>query len=181
MRIREAELADAMGMARVIVDGWQSAYRGIVPDQFLGTLSYETRAERFALQMAPENRLAGSFNLVAVEGGGRIVGLASAGPVRGETWAECEGELYALYVQPELKRQGTGGLLVQEVARRLLAQGFSKMLVWVLAENPHRTFYEKMGGVHRYDQTITIDGKDLAEAGYVWDDIRSLAAGDAAK
>lgn len=32
MFIRKAELADAVGIAKVYVDGWRTTYKGIVPD-----------------------------------------------------------------------------------------------------------------------------------------------------
>jgi len=49
------------------------------------------------------------------------------------------------------------------------------MLVWVLAENPNRRFYESLGGRFLRSTTITLGGADLEEWAYGWDDLRGLA------
>jgi len=41
MRIREASVEDASAIARVAVDTWKTAYRGIIDDNYLNSLSYE--------------------------------------------------------------------------------------------------------------------------------------------
>jgi hypothetical protein len=48
------------------------------------------------------------------------------------------------------------------------------MLVWVLADNPARGFYERLGGRYLRQKPIEIGGIDLFEAAYGWDDIRVL-------
>jgi hypothetical protein len=45
--IRNAHQNDAAGMAKVHVDTWRAAYQGIIPDNFLETLSYQSTAERW--------------------------------------------------------------------------------------------------------------------------------------
>jgi hypothetical protein len=45
MLIRDALQTDAAGIARVHVNSWRSTYRGIVPDQFLDSLSLERREQ----------------------------------------------------------------------------------------------------------------------------------------
>ncbi|MCK9313152.1 MAG: hypothetical protein M0P20_03745 [Methanocorpusculum sp.] len=39
MRIRDASVADAAAIARVMVDTWKTAYRGIIDDYYLNSLS----------------------------------------------------------------------------------------------------------------------------------------------
>lgn len=43
--IREATLSDACGIAKVHVDTWRTAYKGIINDEFLNELSYDKREE----------------------------------------------------------------------------------------------------------------------------------------
>lgn len=43
MIVRAALLEDAMRIATIHVEAWQIAYRGIVPDEFLGALSVDQR------------------------------------------------------------------------------------------------------------------------------------------
>jgi len=175
MIIREAELTDAGRIARVHVDTWRSAYRGIVPDARLDRLSYE-RAADIARQMIG-NGLSTSFILVA-EADDEIVGFASAGPVR-DTEAAETGELYAIYIVHSHQRRGIGHLLVKAVVRRLLAQGMRSLLVWVLRDNPARGFYARLGGQLVGSKTVSIAERDLEEVSYRWDDMAViLGAGD---
>jgi hypothetical protein len=45
MQIREASLPDAAGIARVHVDTWRSAYRGIVPNPVLDEANLGARGQ----------------------------------------------------------------------------------------------------------------------------------------
>lgn len=165
-QIRSAQVGDAKGIATVHVRSWQTTYAGIMPDEFLQNLSIEKRAAGW--EQGLESPLEGAFNLVA-EQDGQIVGFASGGPER-EGHPDYKGELYAVYLLQEYQGQGTGRELFLEVARRLKAQGFAKMLLWVARENqPSRRFYERMGGVVLAEKSIDLAGKPLAEVAYGYD------------
>lgn len=69
-----------------------------------------------------------------------------------------------------------GKQLLSWVAKRFLQHGIQSMLVWVLADNPSRRFYEVLGGQLVSEQEITIGGVDLLEVAYGWPDISSLRA-----
>lgn len=170
MTIRPATLADAEGLARVHVDTWRSAYRGIVPDEVLDTLSYAGRAARWhEILLRTEGT---TVNLVAEEEG-QVVGFASGGPMR-EGPPGVDGELYALYVRAEAQGRGLGRRLTQAAAAWLHTHGYHSMLVLVLADNPACHFYERLGGHYVGAASITIGGVDLAERAYVWDDLTTL-------
>lgn len=94
------------------------------------------------------------------------MGFASCGPARDEK--EFGGELYAIYVDQRSQGKGIGRSLVRLVVQDLRTRGFDSMLVWVLAENPFRKFYEALGGKHVRTRDIEIGGKTLKELGYGW-------------
>jgi hypothetical protein len=52
MEIRRATTDDAGSLARVHVDAWRAAYRGLVPDERLANLSYARSEERFRRSLA---------------------------------------------------------------------------------------------------------------------------------
>lgn len=106
----------------------------------------------------------------------RIVGFASGGPRRGSTFPGYEGELYALYLLPEHRREGIGRRLFGSVARGLSEVGFSSVLAWVLARNPSRRFYEAVGGELLGSQEIEIGGVILEEVAYGWPDVGTVVA-----
>jgi L-amino acid N-acyltransferase YncA len=162
--IRDARPEDAAAIARIHVDSWKSTYRGIVPDEVLDGLSYEEREDQ--RRRIFHTRVPGSFSLVAEDKDCSIIGFADAGPER-KGDPDYRSELYAIYLPAEAQGKGIGRQLFQEVMRRLHADGYTSMMLWVLADNPSRGFYERMGGRAVRTQTITI-GKELAEIGYGW-------------
>ena len=171
MIIREAQPADARGIARVHVESWRTSYAGLVPADFLAALSIEQREARWQAILADPD--AQQFNFVAEDPHGHIAGFASGGPERDDDLV-YRGELYAIYLLASQQRQGVGRQLIQATAARLLKLGFSSMLVWVLADNrPARSFYEAMGGqLLDKKKELTIAGARLAEVAYGWLDVR---------
>src|SRR5712692_5946303 len=163
--IREARCGDAAGIAQVHVDAWRTTYRGIVPDDHLANLSV-ARHERFWAEVTCDATRA-EFVYVAEDADNQIVGFASGGPER-TGHAEYKGELYAIYLLAAYQQQGIGRRLSAAVAARLLRNGFDTMLLWVLADNPSRRFYEALGGQVVMSQLITLGGVALAEVAYGW-------------
>jgi ribosomal protein S18 acetylase RimI-like enzyme len=171
--VTEAVPADARALARVHVDGWRTTYRGIVPDSVLSQLAYEERERMWqGILDAAEGQ---AFVYVAVDGSGQIVGFASGGPERSGD-PDYKGELYSIYIADAYHRKGVGRLLAQAVAERLARAGLHAMLVWVLANNPARHFYEALGGLQARRQQITIAGVTLDDIGYGWTDTGILAS-----
>lgn len=170
VRLREAGVADAAGIARVHVDSWRTTYAGIVPDSVLADMSYEQRTRSW--EQILRERPRGGFSYVAEAASAGIVGFASGGRERSGD-PVYRGELYALYLLAAYQRQGLGRRLVAAVAARLQQEGLTSLLIWVLAENPARHFYESLGGQFVREQPITI-GIPMTEVAYGWKDTSTL-------
>ena len=173
--VRRASIEDACAIARVHVDTWRAAYAGIVADSTLSALTYAASTQRQLGILGDNGRLV----FVAVDAGIGVVGFAMGGPARGAV-ADCDGELYGLYVHPTHQGRGIGRRLVATMAKALADGGFSRVLVWALSENPARAFYEKLGGAVLEQKDIDIKGQTLRHISYGWD-VSSLvkAAGGA--
>ena len=167
MRIREAVLEDAEGIARVHVDSWRTTYKGIVSDTVLQQLSYEQRAENWRRGIG-KNAL-----YVAEDDSGNIVGFATGGKERSGNY-DADGELYAIYLLKEVQGQGIGKKLTHLIARNLQDRGFGSMLVWVLDQNPSKQFYESLGGQPIDEALIDIGGEEFKEIAFFWDNIDSI-------
>ncbi|MBL8851447.1 MAG: GNAT family N-acetyltransferase [Planctomycetaceae bacterium] len=168
--LRFAQPGDARAVARVQVETWRAAYRGIVSDQFLDAFSIEDRAIRWdELLRQPEQHL-----LVAETTGQGVIGFAGFGPER-TGHPEFTGELYSLYVLPAFQGTGLGRQFVSAVAKWLLDHQYPTMLVWTLADNPSRGFYEHLGGQRVVQQQIEIGGRLLDEVAYGWSELKSLS------
>lgn len=168
MTIRPADPADAAGIARVHVDTWRTTYRGIVPDEFLAELSYAQRQAAWERHLCEPGE--SSCVYVAESDDRQVVGFADGGPERSGD-AIYRGELYAIYILEPWQQQGIGRALVARVARWLVDHGYTSMLVWVLAQNPSRRFYEALGVTYLRSQMITIGGTSLEEIAYSWKEL----------
>lgn len=167
--IREAEEADAAGIGKVHVDSWRTTYKGIVPKTFLDNLSSDSRRDIWSAAIQRADR----YVYVAENEKKDIVGFISGGENR-ERESEYESELYAIYLLDAYQRQQIGRRLTHSLVRRLMHAGFSSLLVWVLANNPSRIFYERLGGKYIKTQQLRIDGKRLDEVAYGWTDLHAL-------
>ena len=175
--IREATAADAESIARVRVASWQAAYRGVIDDAWLDRLSVGPLRDR--LLRAFEPGPAAAFTRVVADGDGRLVGFASGGPERGAGAVPRRGELWTLYLLPEVQRRGLGERLVRSMARGLERRGLDAMVVWALARNaPARAFYERLGGRAAGERPTAVGAQRLVEVAYAWDDLRPLIAGE---
>ena len=171
--IREAKQEDALGMAKVRVETWRSAYQGIVPDEFLESLSYADISERWK-RVFWEERDPNTAVFVAESEPGEIIGIAISGMEQNHD-PIYHGEIYVLYVLPQNQNRGIGRQLVAACVRHFVdTLRIRTMLIWVLADNPYRRFYESLGGKIVREKTQEIGGKLLAEVGYGWDEINSL-------
>lgn len=172
MLIRKAHCTDALTIGRVQVDSWRTTYAGIVPADYLANLSYEQRGQVWGHHLSTLSGAAAMY--VAETTAKEVVGFAHSGPERNGNTIYT-GELYAIYLLAAYQRQGLGQQLTRAVVNGLLQHGLSSMLVWVLAANPSRAFYETLGGQQVAEQEITIGAARLTEVAYGWRDIRGLA------
>ena len=62
----------------------------------------------------------------------------------------------------------------KQTAGRLQALAYPSMLVWVLAANPARGFYESLGGAFVRSRELELGGETHEEVGYGWLDVRAL-------
>ena len=174
--LRQAAIADAVALARMHVDTWRSTYRGIVPDDYLASLSYEKRTARWTEQI--QATLDGKFEIIVAENkDGQIIGFVDGGPNRDDD-PVYKGELYAIYILQAYQGHGIGKILALRFAKSLLAMGLDNMLLWVFTENiPARRFYESLGGQFVRTHQFEISGVTIEEVAYGWLDIRSLLKG----
>jgi ribosomal protein S18 acetylase RimI-like enzyme len=165
MEIRRALETDALGIATVHVRTWQAAYRGIVPDTHLDSLSVEARASvwREALVRGTPEEV-----WVAVIGG-EVAGWIAFGPTRDGQQDAKTGEVEAVYVAAQYWGTGVGRELWQQARRCLADRGFTKVTLWVLLENTRAIRFYRAAGFapnRESEKQIIVGGKPLMEIRY---------------
>ena len=134
MLVRAAAPEDAEAIARVHVRAWQVAYADVFPPDRLAELDVAARARQWREGLEAE------WTALVTEDG---LGFASVGASRD---VEGEGELYAIYVDPDSWGAGHGRALMEAALASLRDDGFEQATLWVLEDNPRaRRFYERAG------------------------------------
>ena len=168
VRIRPACLSDASAIADIQVETWRDTYAGLIPDRTLLGLSRTSHIENWRRIL--RDARADSITRVAEAPDSCIVGFANAGRAR-PTNLPYDGEVYTLYVLPDRQGAGYGRGLLGALFSALSAAGCRSALVWVLAGNPARFFYEAMGGTLIATREEPFHGVVLSECAYGWPDL----------
>ena len=166
--VRKAGIKDALIISSIGVSSWQAAYRGIISDTYLDSLSVEKKEVQLAKSFAiPENQFA------VAEIDNQAVGMMCFRPdYRKENIKEQDcWEIEAIYVLPQYWRIGIGRALIKYAFRHMKSININSCGLWVLVENHRaRKFYETIGfypsGIER---PISIGGKELIEMHYTID------------
>ncbi|MDD5678337.1 MAG: GNAT family N-acetyltransferase [Kiritimatiellae bacterium] len=142
MKIRRAIITDAFCLAKIHVDSWRAAYRGLVPDTHLNSLDYNRRTEGFRKRIE-----AGDAETYLLEQGCKIIGFVTFGIYReNNTKQNNSGEIWGIYLDPDAWRKGYGTILYKEAEKMLKERGHTTIFLWVFAQNTRaRRFYEAMG------------------------------------
>lgn len=152
LTVRPAVLGDDQGVARVHVDAWRVAYRGLIADEVLAAMSVEVWTARWRTWL--QASVAGqptdrdpdvTHRMLVATLGDRVVGWATYGPARDAT-TPSDHELAGIYVQPDSWSHGVGHKLLGAVESDLLSLGATEAYLWVLDGNERAIgFYERHG------------------------------------
>lgn len=168
--IRAATPSDVEAIAHIHVDTWRSTYAGILPDAYLVEMNVERQRRMWRQLLRGGSR--GHDVLVTELADSEVVGFASCGPARRSALprrAPYDGEVYTLYVAVDHQGRGYGERLLEACFGTLRDQDKTAAVIWVLAANPARFFYEARGGQKVAERIEKFAGADLAEYAFGWD------------
>ncbi len=167
--IRKANISDASAIAHIRIDSWRTAYKGLIPDSFLNGLDYKMQENKVM------NRINGTdknftSNILVYEEENEILGYTYYGKALDSLNDKYQGEVVALYVRPDKKRNGIGTQLINKVKELLKEEGYSNMIIWCLKGNdPSVRFYEHVGGGIKEEREYEIEGLKVQEIGIVYE------------
>ncbi len=137
--IRKPTLDDVDKISEISVNGWKSAYSGLIPDDYLEKLSINKSKERFQDAVLNKSENIDVYEDVYVKA------FAFHNRSRDEDLKEYY-ELTAIYVDPKLKNQGIGSKLIKYIENHAKKLGYTNLLIWVLeGNNKSINFYKKHG------------------------------------
>jgi ribosomal protein S18 acetylase RimI-like enzyme len=140
--LRTATPEDVTAMSAITVRGWQVAFRGLFPDDFLDAMDPTRRESAFA-----ERVNSGQSHHAAVAVDGQVVGFVGLGPPDTEDLEPTRvHEIWGLYIEPERIGTGVGRILMDHAVDHLRSGGWEYAVLWTLRD-VERTcrFYEAAG------------------------------------
>jgi ribosomal protein S18 acetylase RimI-like enzyme len=165
-RFRPAQMEDIGAIARIEVETWRATYAGMLPDRLLISMSERRQKSSWAGLV----RYRPGDVIVAEQEGDGVVGFGNCGAQRDPS-LPYTGEVFTLYVTPDSQNLGVGRRLVGALFDRLLEKGRTSALIWVIAANPSRYFYERMGGRLILTRHIRVAGEPVEAVAYAWPDL----------
>jgi GNAT superfamily N-acetyltransferase len=155
VQVRLAQLTDARAIATIHVDGWQVAYRGIMPDSLLDSLDVDEVTVRWVERLESD-----ALRIYVAETNREVVGWASFCSLPNTVncsipTGPCRCELTGLYLAPHHWRKGYGTLLYQTGEDTCRDADATEICLWVLAKNYGARFFYKNHG-YRWSGTFRI-------------------------
>lgn len=138
--VRRARPADARRLGEIHVLAWQAAYVGVMPDDYLASLSIDERAQIWERSIGSPRP--GQIILVVVDDGD-VQGFAVFGPEENDPEEIEVAEIQGINLDPAVWGKGLGRLLLRSCTEVLRAQGYRQAVLWVVPANSRaRGLYE---------------------------------------
>lgn len=163
--IRNATIQDIEAIADIKISGWQTAYRGIIDDDFLDRMDRQQEIDKRKKNLGKEN-------LIVVEYNGKIVGFSLYRDYNKDvaSYPDADCEISSIYIEPTLKRNGIGKKIMKYIIEDLKEKGKKQVILGCLEKNyPSRAFYDKMGGKIFKNTTIEFGNKRYGLVMYKYD------------
>ncbi|KJQ55950.1 GNAT family N-acetyltransferase [Microbacterium sp. SA39] len=132
LEVRDARVEDADAVASIHVRSWRAAYRGLIDQEVLDSLSIPERAanwRRFIAEPLPT-----SLGILVAVRDGAVLGWASLGSGRDVDGVD-DGEVYGIYADPDAWSTGVGRALLTAAEERIVDAGHTRAYLWVLDGN----------------------------------------------
>lgn len=141
LEIVKAGIDDCKTIARILVNSWQTAYRGIMPDGLLDNISVQQREKGW------QQHLSAGGEAYLLRLFGEAVGLVEIADFRDniEGFSGC-GEVPVIYLLPEYYGVGLGSALMEFALVLFKDRCVENVGIWVLEKNIRAiAFYKKHG------------------------------------
>lgn len=158
--IRRAKKEDAKVIGNLIKRSWQIAYKDLIDQNSLNSMQEDILIKNWEECILSQNE---QNNIFVYEENSKILGVIRFGSLNDDKY---NAEIYVLYVEPEVKRQGIGTKLFKYAKEILIKNNKAHLIVWCLKGNePSIDFYKKMGGIISTERTATVNNIKLEEVG----------------
>ena len=147
MIIKRGTIQDAKTISHIHASSWKSAYRGIIPQQYLDELQDDFWVNAFQGWIEAD-----TVTVLLIYDQESAAGCVAYGKSRDKKLPEW-GEIVSLYLLPEYLGKGYGRKLLQAALDDLKIAGYNSVYLWVLENNEiAKKFYERNGFTFNNDK-----------------------------
>ncbi len=164
--IRQAVPSDVLRIAEIHEYCWRETYH-FMPSEVLDNRDAKYREAQWEKWFAdkPEGE-----NLYIIKAGWKTVGFCCCKPCDDQDAPKHSGELHAAYTLPEYRGGVIGPLVIVEMGKFLLGEGYESLIIWAFKENQARIWYGQIGFQEFIRRDRIIAGHGVPEIGYVCND-----------
>jgi len=169
--LRAIQPSDIQAVAGLHAASWQSAYRGILGDEFLDRDLIANREALWGRRLVDGCHASGGY-IATIDG--IPVGFAYAFFRVDSTWGTLVDNLH---VHPVFKRRGMGRVLLRALSRKCeQVASDAGIFLWVYERNADaQRFYDRIGGARHERNIVDVPGGGTAaEWRYAWSSPRAL-------
>ena len=161
--IIKPKIEDSLEIAKLIKDGWNSAYKGIISDEYLENMDVEKISKSWKEGIEKNKN-----NIFVYKENNHIIGVIRFGKAE-DSILKNTGEIFVLYIKPEEKRKGFGTKLIEFAKNKFMENGYDRMIIWCLKGNKQgANFYKKHGGDKIKERDYVVGGIKVREEGYIF-------------
>ena len=144
IQVRPADAGDARTIAEIHVATWQTAYAGLVPDDYLKGMSIDKKVALWldAIKF-------GEPQVVVALDGNAIVGFAGYDRSRDAKTKPTTGEIWSMYVASDYWGEGAGLALWDACREGLLEEGCTEVTLWAFLRNERALRFYDLAGFKR--------------------------------
>ena len=162
--IRKANNGDIDEIANIKVNGWKTAYDGMIDKDILDSMDINKEIDSYTNHYSLDN-------VFVAESNGEVLGFCRVYDYDNSPYEDklIDCEIREIYVRPDIKRMGIGSKMFDYVLNYFKQKGKIKLYLGVFEDNyKSRSFYEKMGGILGKKDSLIINGKSYSTVSYTY-------------
>ena len=163
--IRRATIDDVVQISNLYVTSLKNTFNGIFSEGYLSKLTPESKYQQWKRNIENPNNL-----VLVLENNQEIRGMIVGAFVSEGGKTSNQGNILAVYINPNYKRMGYGKKLVAALFDEFKKRNITKCVAKVFKSNYDSGFFEKVGGV-LVDERPVDEADVISIFVYSWDKI----------
>ncbi|WP_455538018.1 N-acetyltransferase family protein [Terrisporobacter sp.] len=167
MIIRDAVYSDIDNIAKLYISNWKETYKGLLPKDYLNSLTKEYALEKWNKYLKSENPI-----FVAYEENEFLGFVAS----KKDDNDKCHWYLDSLHITKNSRGKGIGTKLIYKVGQYALTHGYQCMSICIVRGNDSaKGIYKKLGAVHYKYFVDDFGGVKSNSEKLIWENLNVFA------